>query len=88
MPRERHKTPGIGQHADKGADQPHGRQRGESLQHPFLLIVEPPSGTELKLALDASRLEIPDRSSDHFVMRGIQAVHNGFRRLIVPVEPA
>ena len=75
-------TAGIGQHADKPADQ---TQLRECLQLPFhtLPLVEmPPSAAELDLACDASVLEISGHGCQHVVVGGVEIIEYHFGKLV------
>ena len=50
------------------------------LLHPRFVIVKPPGGTLLDLADGIGILETAKDTADRFIVVGIQAVNNGFRK--------
>ena len=74
------KASGIGQHTDKVTQQPKVGKRGHLLLHPRFVIDKPPGGTLLDLADGIGILETAKDTADRFIVVGIQAVNNGFRK--------
>ena len=68
---------GVGEHADKVAQNALVGKGRELLAHADLVVVEPPSGTVLDLAGSRGLLEAAHDGIDHGVIDGVQAVQDG-----------
>ena len=86
MARIREERPGVGQHPHKTTQQ---TEHGEGVHltfHPILLVVEPPSRTELYLARHASVLKITNHRSHHLIGCRIQVVEDGLGKYATAVQ--
>src|SRR6185437_10925857 len=87
MTGEREEASGIREHSHETTEQSHIRQGIDLAGHAILLIQEPPGRTELDLSCDGAVVEIADHRCDELVIRRIEIIENGARKLVLFIQP-
>src|SRR5690606_11594458 len=71
MPGKGQEAPAVGDHAHRGAEQPHGGEMVQLISYPVHLVQEPPGRPELYLALDALPGEISRHGCEYRIVRRV-----------------
>src|SRR5690554_3234566 len=81
------KGSGISQHSHKLSKQREVRKRDHLLFHTILLVIEPPSGTELNLHDPVGfTLEVSDHGGHDIIVSGIEVIKDGLRQLVFHIQ--
>ena len=78
MPGIGEKTTGIRNHFHKPGEQSQIGQSRHLANHPVLLVIKPPAGTELNLSRNDTPLKATEDSPDNFIIPRIAAIKNRF----------